>query len=133
MTRNLFLLAYRKAKKEFAMSNYKSPITYILSLSVVGLFVNAFLIYVLAGVAAKQDNLNITISNFRSSVPSDTQSKSSFEAGYKKGIQKYEKAVEQAYEDGYHKATEDIQCPATGEVLPAKNNPEIKKPIVPNK
>ncbi len=44
-----------------------------------------------------------------------------------------EQEIEQAYEDGYHKATEDIQCPATGALLPAKNNPEIKKPIVPNK
>jgi hypothetical protein len=35
-----------------------------------------------------------------------------------------------AYEDGYHKATEDIQCPTTGNIVAPKG---IKEPTLPPK
>lgn len=115
------------------MSEEKYSNKYILASSIVGLFVNAFLVYVITGIAARQEITNKSITTFRSSLPNDMQSKSIFEAGYQQGMKNREQEIEQAYEDGYHQATEDIQCPATGALLPAKNNPEIKKPIVPNK
>ena len=99
---------------------------YNLSLAIVGLIVNAFLVYIIVGIAAKQEKLQMTISTFRSSLPDDTQAKSIYKAGYDQGLKRMQEEIELSYEQGYHKATEDLQCPATGDILPLEEK-SIKK------
>lgn len=109
------------------MSNQEnSYVRYTLSLAIVGLIVNAFLVYIIVGISAKQEKLQLIIAGFRSSLPDDTQSKSIYKAGYDQGAKRNGEELEKAYEDGYHKAMEDIQCPSTGAILPMKEN-QIKK------
>lgn len=57
--------------------------------------------------------------------PTDSETAALWHAGYYRGIDQQNEVAAMAYEDGYHKACDDIACPAnsrpTSETIRAKN------------
>lgn len=105
------------------------PIFYVLVIfSCFGILANGYTVLSSTKLAEKQTELELMIMQIGRSIPSKEQKNSIFRAGYEKGLQEAEKDTIKAFEDGYHKATEDMECPATGALLPSVSKDKMLQP-----
>jgi len=103
----------------------------IVVLSLFSVTVSTFTIISITNLTNSHHEIQRTVNSLCEQYPQNVKNNDVFLAGYAKGIEEAEKDTTKAYEDGYHKATEDIQCPATGSVLQIQDTNEQK--IIPPK